>query len=346
MRKFVCIADVHIKIHKHAPINWSFNRYRLFFKHVVDVCLKENATLLIAGDLSDSAKPSLSELKLILEFFHLLADNKITTILIAGNHSYLSNNKTLYDFLHTEKFGARAGFSYIHYGDWSGGWCFEKDNKPECSLFPVSHFQLNDYDFTKGLKATKPSILLSHIRANVPPFISEEAPISEIAKNFDVCILGDIHEPLEFDNVYYTNNPLNCCYETTPDCGYIILEVDKGKCKVVRVNTDFPNLIKVITTAEDFDDTVLSLNPAHFYKIETAGVAAELKGIPKSGVNFIVEKQIIEEIEVEEGFHIEESEVQHETLEEELIWYMQQIEIPEPEIQGMMDEFIQTQSNK
>jgi len=341
MQKFVTFGDVHLKINRDAPVEWSFKRYRALFKEIIDRCLKEEATLIITGDLCDSARPTLSELKLLFEFFHALKDNKINTILISGNHEEVNDKLTLYNYLHLEKFGNKDGASYIHYQDWNSGWVFEDANgKPECSIYPVSHHEVHNYDYTRGIKGTRPSILVSHIRAEIPPFISEEAPINEIAKNFDVCIFGDIHDELEFDNVYYTNNPLNCCYEVTPNCGYTILTVDKGKFNIQRVKTDLPNLVKINTQAEAFENEVLKLDPKHFYKIEVEGLAAELKAIPKSGINFKTEKQIIEEIQTEEAYHIPVSDIKHETLEEELIWYMQQLEMNDKDIQGMMDEFV------
>ena len=102
MVKFAHIADVHLGGWKQQPIQ-ELNL--LSFRTAIDICIKEKVEfVLIAGDLFDSAFPSIDILKEAFAIFKKLHDSKIPCFLIAGSHDYSVSGKTFLDVLE------KAGF--------------------------------------------------------------------------------------------------------------------------------------------------------------------------------------------------------------------------------------------
>lgn len=76
-----------------------------YFKKAIDICISEKIDfLLIAGDLFDSAYPSIDILKETFNEFRKLKESKIEIYLIAGSHDYSVSGKTFLDVLE------KAGF--------------------------------------------------------------------------------------------------------------------------------------------------------------------------------------------------------------------------------------------
>lgn len=70
------------------------------FEKAIDQIISEKVDfLLIAGDLFDSAYPSIEILKKSFRVFKKLVDNKIPVFLIAGSHDYSVSGKTFLDVL-------------------------------------------------------------------------------------------------------------------------------------------------------------------------------------------------------------------------------------------------------
>lgn len=78
----------------------------LSFKYAVDKCIKERVDfILIAGDLFDSAYPSIDTLKETFREFRRLKEENIQVFLIAGSHDFSASGKSFLDVLE------KAGFA-------------------------------------------------------------------------------------------------------------------------------------------------------------------------------------------------------------------------------------------
>lgn len=322
---FICVSDCHIKINRDAPLEWSLSRYKLLFKEIIEACLKHKATLLLTGDILDRANPTLDELKLVFEFFKMIADNKIQTILISGNHEDIAKGVNVYDYLSLEIFG------YIRYSD-EPYIIFG----PDVVIYPLDHDKLNLWNYDRELEG-KFKILLSHFRATLNEFIKEEIDVKRLIEPFDICIAGDLHSEINlYEKLYYCNHPINSSFESNPNCSFILLTIEDNKYDIQRIATDLPSLILKNCTAEDFSN--LELDPKHFYKVIVKGKLEELRKIPNKLPNAkivkVAEDQIVYDSEVE----LEETEIRTKDAKEKFIVYMHQLGWEDNLIAKMMEE--------
>ncbi|MBI5804349.1 DNA repair exonuclease [Candidatus Pacearchaeota archaeon] len=112
--KFAHLADCHLG-------GWRYPELRELnfesFRRAIDKCIKEKTEfVLIAGDLFDSAYPSINTLKDTFGEFKKLKDENIPVFLIAGSHDYSASGKTFLEVLeksgfckNVEKYSERDG---------------------------------------------------------------------------------------------------------------------------------------------------------------------------------------------------------------------------------------------
>ena len=95
--RFAHLGDCHLG-------GWRFPELQELniqsFSKAIDICIKQNVELvLIAGDLFDSAYPSIETLKQTFIQFKKLYDSKIPCFIIPGSHDYSVSGKTFLDIL-------------------------------------------------------------------------------------------------------------------------------------------------------------------------------------------------------------------------------------------------------
>ncbi len=102
MPRFAHISDVHLGGWKQPQLqDLNFQS----FKKAIDICIEKKLDfILIAGDLFDSAYPSIEILKETFAQFKRLRDAKLPCFIIAGSHDYSISGKTFLDVLE------KAGF--------------------------------------------------------------------------------------------------------------------------------------------------------------------------------------------------------------------------------------------
>jgi len=100
--KFAHLADCHLGGWRQPELNeLSFKSFQL----ALDSCIKDKVEfILIAGDLFDSAYPSIDTLKEAFKEFRKLHDAGIPVFLIAGSHDYSVSGKTFLDVLEKSGF--------------------------------------------------------------------------------------------------------------------------------------------------------------------------------------------------------------------------------------------------
>jgi len=102
MVRFAHVSDVHLGGWK-QPQMQELNFQS--FKKAIDICINSNLKfVLIAGDLFDSAYPSIEVLKEAFSEFKKLKDARLPCFIIAGSHDYSVSGKTFLDVLE------KAGF--------------------------------------------------------------------------------------------------------------------------------------------------------------------------------------------------------------------------------------------
>jgi len=95
--RFAHMGDCHLGSWRYPELQ-ELNM--LSFSKALDICIKEDVELvLIAGDLFDSAYPSIDILKRAFAEFKKLKDAKIPCFIIAGSHDYSVSGKTFLDVL-------------------------------------------------------------------------------------------------------------------------------------------------------------------------------------------------------------------------------------------------------
>src|SRR3989344_564830 len=103
MVKFAHISDVHLGGWRQQPMqDLNFEAFR----KTIDFCINEGVNfVLIAGDLFDSAYPSIEILKSTFYEFKRLKEARIPCFIIPGSHDYSVSGKSFLDVLE------KAGFS-------------------------------------------------------------------------------------------------------------------------------------------------------------------------------------------------------------------------------------------
>jgi len=102
MVTFAHIADCHLGCWRQPELQKiNFESFR----RIIDICIENEVDfILIAGDLFDSAYPSIEILKETFQIFKKIHDHNIPVYLIAGSHDFSTSGKTFLDVLE------KAGF--------------------------------------------------------------------------------------------------------------------------------------------------------------------------------------------------------------------------------------------
>src|SRR5271166_2334496 len=112
--KFLHMGDCHLGGWRNPEL--SELNFRSF-AYTIDRAIKEKVDfVLIAGDLFDSAYPSIETLKDSFSEFRKLKEAKIDVFIIAGSHDYSASGKTFLDVLEKSGFCKNVGI-YAEKGD-------------------------------------------------------------------------------------------------------------------------------------------------------------------------------------------------------------------------------------
>jgi len=238
-----------------------------------DILAQQQVDLVVlGGDIFDNPKPTLPELKL---FYESIAKFTVPVKIISGNHEAIDKRLYTYDYI------PEVGYTYcdkeiIEVGKTHVVLCGHKNLK---SLFEVIH-NLKD----------KKTILFTHIRCTVPPYIKEEFPTKILSEKFDLVISGDIHYPYApHDNFRYSGTPYGLKYTTNVSHGYFIVCTDTLGVEYRELN--LPNRLKLECKASELHK--LKLNNTDKFKIKVVGSIEELQALELPRFNVVYEKNII-----------------------------------------------------
>lgn len=316
--KIIHVADLHLKMTPIVPKEWNISRYRSFIDNLIADCKDENAILSLGGDLLDSVTPLKEEIRLFMYLMHRLNKEDIPTLLVSGNHETISQGSSILDYLEVNEFPN----IYYRRNIEVQGVKFHLCNHDEIRRFKP--------DLGKGK-----NVLISHFRCSIPPRIQEEIDVRTFTESYDLCLLGDIHEPLEFDNCYYSGIPINKDFQTEPKCGYLEVEIDKD-IKVTRRSLDYPSLICKKTTTSALPS--VKFNPRHFYKVEVEGTPEELRKIKDMPINVKLCKIPLLEESLCSKEELVEDTGSVANLDDDLVAYMKSLKYSDALIAKMVDE--------
>ncbi|MCX8194352.1 MAG: DNA repair exonuclease [Candidatus Pacearchaeota archaeon] len=193
--KFAHMADCHLGCWRQKEMQ-QLNLEA--FKFAIDCCIKENVSfVIIAGDLFDTAIPSIEILKEATSKLKELADNKIPCYVVPGSHDFSISGKSMIHVLE------KAGLLYdtttksIENENYSitgvGG------EKKGLEIKKIKNIQgqeiTNNNKFNKTKNDDKLKILILHTALTEMnlPFINSLS-MSELPQGFDYYALGHIHD--------------------------------------------------------------------------------------------------------------------------------------------------------
>ena len=194
----LCIGDFHIKdLNNTYYDKWQTQMFRESFNNIRQIILDNNITkVLILGDVFDTP-PKNNALALFNEFIETVKKETSLKdiILIAGNHTVISGkqNKEYYETSLSEFFESVWGIKVLDYDE------MDRGNQLFCGHGNIHKLERLSKDY---------NIIFSHFRAGLS-VTNDEIDTTRINLNTKLCILGDIHQRLKFDNIIYTGSPID-----------------------------------------------------------------------------------------------------------------------------------------
>lgn len=237
--KFMHIADVHLGVQPDRGKPWSEQRAREVaeaFDRVLDIAEEEQVNLLlIAGDLFH-APPAITELKEL--DYKLSKLTKTCTVMIAGNHDYMSPEGAYAKYRFQTKTvclpADRMTSAYIReLGVCVTGRSYDRQEIP-----------MGIYDDARPVREDTVNFLLAH-GGDIT-----HAPLKKqklLDAGFDYIALGHIHKPeiLVPDKMAYAGSLEPIDYTDVGDRGYIIGEISKEYCHIEWKKINVRNYINL-----------------------------------------------------------------------------------------------------
>ncbi len=205
--KFAHLADCHLGSWKHPELQ-KLNLES--FNTAIEKCIQEKVNfVLIAGDLFDTAIPSIDILKKTAEKFRELKENKINCYIIAGSHDFSVSGKSMISVF--EKAGLCREINLenpVETEDYFiTGLAGEKKGLEIKKIKNID----NEKETRKETKEkNKLKILALHttLKEMELPFI-DSVSVDELPSGFDYYALGHIHKKAVFEKEKKQGNEKN-----------------------------------------------------------------------------------------------------------------------------------------
>ena len=241
-------ADWHLRLGaKNVPIEWSINRYKLFFEKIHKIERQVDLHI-IGGDIFDKL-PSMDELELYFEFVNGVT---VRTLLYSGNHEATKKGKTFFTAL---KSVTNAVNPLVHVID---------------EIYEEENFTIVPYEFIKlkGIWETidKSKVVFSHIRGEIPPHVLPEIDL-ELLSDFSTIYLGDLHSHSNCQRnlVYPGSSLVTSFHRQRVGTGYILIDSDE----LTRWSWHEFNLPQLIRKTVSSEAEMVATSPDHtIYEIE------------------------------------------------------------------------------
>jgi DNA repair exonuclease SbcCD nuclease subunit len=210
--KFIFTADLHIKLNaKNIPKDWQMFRFNMFFdklnafadKHKVDF-------IVIGGDIFDKM-PTLEEISF---YFDLIRKLKHKTYIYDGNHEATRKGRTFLSLLKQSTLNINPLIERVDHVYEAATWDFEII--PYCELKSIA----------KMGYAPRKSILFTHVRGNIEPYVKSEVDL-DIFNGWDTVYAGDLHNHEDSQrNIVYPGAPMSVSFHRNKVKGGVLLVTD------------------------------------------------------------------------------------------------------------------------
>lgn len=271
IKKIIHVADLHI------PNNNSERPYSDMLKRLSAEILseikdlnKEEVRIVIVGDIFDKKIKADNESKDIFHNFLNYINAIAPTIIVAGNHDMLENNKTRLDSI-TPTFKIRDAYQNITYADmklgFKSGWI--KDDNVIWALYSMfDGFERPNIDSIKTEYPDCKIIGLYH--GEVVGAVTDAGRKSDIGidiNDFNGCdcvMAGHIHKFQEINKngvpVVYSGSVFQKdCGENTTGHGFVIWNLEDMSYKLHEVKNDYKTYKFEITSYDDVRNDVEKL---------------------------------------------------------------------------------------
>jgi DNA repair exonuclease SbcCD nuclease subunit len=207
--KILFTADIHIKLgQKNVPVDWSLNRYKSLWQQLET--LQNSCDLfVVGGDVFDKL-PNMQELEIYFEF---LGHCIIPTVIYSGNHEMMKKDTT---FLTNLKSVTGRLNSLVRIVDGCETIC---DGKVD--IIPYNCLK------TANFKQFTGSVLMTHVRGDIPPHVKAEIPIENF-RQWNTVLAGDLHSYENCQaNILYPGSPATTSFHrNVVDTGVLEFDVD------------------------------------------------------------------------------------------------------------------------
>ena len=197
--KILSSADWHILLRKKkVPYAWQENRFKLMFQKLRE--LESSCDVhIIAGDVFDR-KPEPDEICLFLSYINSVT---IDTFIIPGNHEATKKGETFLEYFNQDNAITNTKVKIVTKN------ARHSSNNKWFQFFPYGEMQIGNIP-----KYVKDDILVTHIRGEVPPHVSEEFDFEQL-REWPLILLGDLHFNHKYKdyNAYYPGSPLNTHFD-------------------------------------------------------------------------------------------------------------------------------------
>jgi len=237
--KVAVVSDVHINLRQ----NEGFESSRVLL--LADMLHAKHYDLIVLnGDLLDSPRPTIKEIKLAQDFIDKL---RTDVYLLDGNHEAIDveGKTSTYDFLR------------MHHCDYVKDEVLYLQDK---RIRSTAWSHLNSLTSPVGA-----DVLITHVRSAMPPHIEAERDMNFL-NDYPLCILGDIHSQYSpTPNSHYTGSPYAVNFSSaSPKGSYIELDLD-GDVTWEYVNTDLPQKVKLSAKVAELES--FTPDPYNLYKV-------------------------------------------------------------------------------
>lgn len=209
--KIACLADLHItekgtignKLFTSQGKNLKFLSLERCLNFAVERLIKEKPDIIFITEAFDRFNPTPNEIALFIETVIKLRENGSFIIVEPGNHGVDKNRLTASPYIFLK------GQSNILYTDTPFHISYS-DVDIFILPYPIKYVKSEFFESLNKFKNIakenkikgKKSILLGHFSVDVD-FEDEVVVRSEILKDFDLCLLGHIHNHQKINNIYY-----------------------------------------------------------------------------------------------------------------------------------------------
>lgn len=248
------------------PKDWQRNRFALLADKINGI---EHDELIIAGDLLDSADPTIEEIGLLYDF---LAAIDTPIILIPGNHELVNKKDDCY--LYIERMLSDLGVRVIR--------TFHSENNIDYIPYNILH--------AKEWPEASNRIAVTHVRGEIPPHVLPEIDLNKFSK-YKLVFAGDLHAKSNSQgNLLYPGSPMTTSFHRTESAGengaYLI---NPDSCLYQWIDLELPQLLRKRVTSE----AEMKPTAPHHTVYELEGTLEDLAKIKSSE---LLDKKVTQEI--------------------------------------------------